>query len=651
MKKSITGATAGVFLCASLTGVAAEELKFDTLYIVGDSLSDGGAYSQTVQVGGGGLLPAINYRWLTNAPDGSSLSYGEVLAQELGLTLQTNIINGVPAAGLPDILVGGTNYAEGGSRVSDPAGIGFDPTIGITTLPISGQVDRLLADTPSFGDTDLIILWGGANDVFAQSGAVGAGLITPATAAANMAQAATDLIAQVDRVRAAGAETVIVVTTPDIGSTPFGLGSGPAAAGLLSGLSAAFNNQLTSALNGAAVVVDAQRLLGAVQADPVRYGFTAPDAGTVPACVGQSLTCVQAFTASNDSEQRVFADGVHPTTAAHRVFGQAAFAGLQAATQTGAISVSIMTALRQQSLSIENRMNPTVMVAVDDAGNRARREVGSIDVFGSVEFGSYEGDAQQVTPGITGKTQVAKLGFDIAVAPNATVGLGLSFDKGQVEFDNGSGFDSTLMVGALFGQIALSPAFYLNAAVGGGSISVDDITRQFNLGPSRERYSASSDGTYRFARVGMGGFVPLGDQVLLNPFAHYTHETVSIDGFTESLGAASLAFGDTEYESRRITAGLSAILTPKATPGWKFNLRGSVEHDLNDDPLLVSLGPNKSTLGEVSAPRPDQTWGYLSASVIKDLGPDSFLSLTASSSVGQDGTTGYVGAVSFKMSF
>ncbi|KMK68383.1 autotransporter domain-containing protein [Puniceibacterium sp. IMCC21224] len=651
MDTTIKRATVGAMLCATVTGATAEELKFDNLYIVGDSLSDGGAYSQTVQAGGGGLLPAINYRWLTNAPDGSSRTYGEVLAGELGLDLQPNIISGVPAVGLADVLVGGTNYAQGGSRVTDPAGIGNDLTIGITTLPIAQQVDQLLTDNPSFGDNDLVILWGGANDVFAQSGAVGAGLITPTDAVVNMTQAATEMVAQIDRVRAAGAETIIVVTAPDIGSTPFGLSSGAAAAGLLTGLSDAFNTQLIAGIGSSAVIVDSQKLLSRVQADPVLYGFTAVDAATVPACIGQSLSCIQGLSASIDSETRIFADGVHPTTAAHLIFGQAAFAGLQAATQTGAISVSIMTALRQQSLSIENRMNPTVLIGYDENGNRVRRKVGDIDVFGSVEFGSYEADSQQVTPGVTGSTQVAKLGFDIAVAENATVGLGLSFDKGQVEFDGGSGFDSTLMVGALFGQVALSKAFYLNAAVGGGSISVDDIDRQFNLGPATERYSASSDGSYRFARIGMGGFLPLGDQVLLNPFAHYTYEKVSIDGFTESQGAASLAFGDTEYESRRITAGVSAIISPIATPGWKFNLRGSIEHDLNDDPLSVSLGPNSATLGTVSAPRPDRTWGYLSGSVIKELGPESYLSFTASSSIGQDGTTGYVGALSFKMTF
>ncbi|WP_299792262.1 autotransporter domain-containing protein [uncultured Marivita sp.] len=644
------------FASTMLTGLAglatAEELRFDDLYIIGDSLSDAGAYSQSVIAGGMGALPVINYKFLTNAPDGSSLTYGEVLGQELGLSLGPNVYSGVPAAGQGEVALGGTIYAEGGSRVTDPQGIGFNPSLGITTRSLSEQVDRLLADRAEFGDNDLVILWGGANDVFAQAGAVGGGLIAPQDAAANMAQAASELVGLVERVRDAGAESVIVVTIPDIGTTPFGIASGPQGAGLQTALTDAFNNTLLASIGDRAVIVDSQKLLGAVQADPAKYGFTAPNAAVVPACPDTALSCVQGFNASADSEDRVFADGVHPTTAAHQIFGQAAFAGLQAATQTGAISVATMTALRQHGLSIENRMNPTVLRTTDENGNARRREVGEVDVYASLDIGRFEADAQQVTPGIEGSTKVLKAGADIAVAPNATIGAGISLDYGEVDFDNDAGgFDSDLVIGVVFGQIALSPKYYLNAAFGGGRIDVDDITRSFTLGPATERYTADTEGSYRFARIGGGALYSLNDQVRLNPFAHYTWEKVSIDGFNESNGAASLSFGDTEYESRRITAGLSAIFAPENMDGWLFNLRGSVEHDFNDDPLEVSLGPDADTLGSVSAPRPDQTWGYISGSVIKEFGSGSFLSLTGASSVGLDGSRGFTGAVRYKMTF
>lgn len=639
-----------------LTGVAtlahAEELRFDDVFIIGDSLSDAGTYSQSIQAAGMGALPMIDYKFLTNAPDGSALTYGEVLGNALGLTLRPNVYSGVPLAGLPDQALGGTIYAEGGSRVTDPNGIGFNADLGVTTRSLTEQVDRMLADRPEFGENDLLILWGGANDVFAQAGAVNAGLITPADAAANMSQAATELVGLVDRVRDAGAESVIVVTIPDIGTTPFGIQSGPQGAALQTGLSDAFNQTLLASIGDSAVIVDAQQLLGAFQADPARYGFTAENAATFPACPASSLSCLQGVDATPDSEERIFADGVHPTTSAHAIFGQAAFAGLQAATQTGAISIATMTALRQHGLTLENRMNPTVMRTTDENGNPRRRDVGDVDVYAGIDAGSFEGDAQQVTPGIEGRTRVVKAGADIVVSPRATIGAGISFDFGDVDFDNDAGgFDSELMVGVVFGQVALNDRYYLNAAIGGGTIDVNDITRSFALGPATESYAAETEGDYRFARIGGGAIYALNSQVRLNPFAHYTWERVSLDGFTESAGAASLSYGDTEYESRRITAGLSAIITPENMDGWVFNLRGSIDHDFNDDPLEVSLGPSADTLGTVSAPRPDQTWGYIAGSVVKEFSGGSSLAFTGSSSVGLDGSRGFVGALTYKMSF
>ena len=645
-------AVASALLSSVATLTYAEELRFDDVFIIGDSLSDAGAYSQSVQAAGMGALPAINYKFLTNAPDGSALTFGEVLGNELGLTLGPNVFSGVPVAGIPDAPLGGTIYADGGSRVTDPNGIGFDPTLGITTRSLAVQVDRMLADRPELGENDLVILWGGANDVFAQAAAVGAGVVSPTDAAGNMSQAATELVGLVDRVRDAGAESVIVVTIPDIGTTPFGIQSGPQGAALQTGLSDAFNQTLLASIGDRAVIVDSQKLLGTIQADPVRYGFTADNAATVPACPGSSLSCLQGVDASPDSEQRVFADGVHPTTQAHELFGQAAFAGLQAATQTGAISVATMTALRQHGLTLENRMNPTVMVTTDDAGNTRRREVGDVDVYAGFDLGSFEADAQQVAPGLEGNTRVVKAGADIVVSPTATIGGGISLDHGDVEFDNDAGgFESDLLIGVLFGQVALNDRFYLSAAVGGGSVTVDDISRSFALGPALERYTADTEGQYRFARIGGGAVLPISAQLRLNPFAHYTWERVSLDGFTESDGAASLSFGDTEYESRRLTAGVSAIITPETMDGWIFNVRASVDHDLNDDPLEVSIGPNADTLGSVSAPRPDQTWGYIAGSVVKEFGGGSSLSLTGSSSIGLDGSRGFVGALTYKMSF
>jgi outer membrane lipase/esterase len=631
--------------------VAADGLRFDNLFVVGDSLSDGGTYSQVAVAGSGGLLPPLNYKFLTNALDGSSKVYAEVIGERLGITLQPNVISGVPAASVATLNVGGTNFAEGGSRVTDPVGSGNNPAFGVTTTPMVTQIDRLLAAKPVLDKNDLVILWGGANDIFAQGGAVGAGLITPQTAGANIAQAAVELSAQVDRLRAAGDPTIVVITVPDTGATPGGTASGPAGAALGTGLSNTFNTALTAAVGDKAVIIDSQKLLSAVQADAVRYGFTAPNATTVPACAS-ALTCVQGLNAPADSEQRFFADDVHPTARSHELLGQAFFAQFEAATQNAAIATSTLTALRQHSLSLESRMTPNALSYTDADGNTLRRSVGDVDVFGGLEFGSFDTDAQQVSGGYDVSTQVGRIGFDVAITDNATLGASLSIENGDVTFNGArGGFDTRTIVGSVFGQVAVTETFYLNAALGGGSIDVSDITRSFALGAAMENYRAETDGSYRFARVGAGAMMPVSSTTTLNPFAHYTYENVSIDGYTESTGAANLAFGETEYKSNRLTLGLAAMVKPSNQSDWSFNFSGSIEHDLNDDPLSVSLGSSAAMLGSIDAARPDRTWGYLSASATRQIGDSSYLDFSASASVSNGGTKGLIGRIGFRTKF
>ncbi len=197
----------------------------------------------------------------------------------------------------------------------------------------------------------------------------------------------------------------------------------------------------------------------------------------------------------------------------------------------------------------------------------------------------------------------------------------------------------------------MTDTFYLNAALGGGSIDVSDITRSFALGTTTENYTAETDGSYRFARLGGGAMMPVSSSMTLNPFAHYTYENVSIDGYTESAGGASLAFGETEYKSNRLTLGLAAMIVPANQSDWSFRVSGSIEHDLNDDPLSVSLGSTSATLGSIAAERPDQTWGYLSATAVREIGKNTYMDFSASASVSNGGTKGLTGRIGFRTTF
>jgi len=104
-----------------------------------------------------------------------------------------------------------------------------------TALPIANQVSAYLAS----GNVDanaLYTVWGGANDVFFQVGLAGAGLATSAQVQAGITQAATDELAQIARLHAAGARYIVVMNLPDIGRTPLGTATPTAPFSALSSL-------------------------------------------------------------------------------------------------------------------------------------------------------------------------------------------------------------------------------------------------------------------------------------------------------------------------------------------------------------------------------------------------------------------------------
>ena len=71
-----------------------------------------------------------------------------------------------PAAANPALASTCTAYGQGGSRVTDPNGIGKSG--GALTVPVVTQVANHLARFGSFKASDLVLVWAGSNDAFFQ---------------------------------------------------------------------------------------------------------------------------------------------------------------------------------------------------------------------------------------------------------------------------------------------------------------------------------------------------------------------------------------------------------------------------------------------------------------------------------------------------
>lgn len=604
MRKNIVAAAASMALWSTCT--VAGTVEFKNIYSLGDSLSDVGVYSNAV-IGGAALqgvtLPNIQYRFTDNNPDGSSKVWVENLATKLGLTLSPNRIN--------PIEVGGTAFAEGGARISNPMGIGNDQNL-ITTIPLITQVDRLLALKPTLDSSDLVFLWAGANDGFTQFGLISNQVVQPTDGLTAMATEAGAVAAQVQRLRAAGAKFVVVALLPDLANTPFGAlvsqGS-PQGGQLLSALSNTFNAQaLSSVPQAGAVVVDVNKLLNDVISNPAKYGFNANALGATACGVNPNASGPNDFYNSSlqclgvNADNYLFADGVHPSAKAHELFGQFAYSGLQAIAQAGALVVAPMVAIRQHALALEGRLN---LGALADHNGQLRKE-GDVQVYLSPELGYFDTPAAQVEPAVKANTSKIGFGLDRMVAKNALLGVAFSNSKGDTAFGDQSGhLKTTDTTGVVYTTVALSKNWYVNASVAFGDIDHTSFTRQLVLPTTSITASSSTSGSYQSTRLGLGwtGDFAGGKG---GPFISLTNEKVSVKGFTEDYSPMSLSFGDMSYRAQRLSLGGSWVQS-KPVGSWRFFGRAAIEHDLRSSDLTIQMGPSASTLATVDVPRPQRT--------------------------------------------
>jgi outer membrane lipase/esterase len=364
-------------------GAPTDKGTFTAIVSFGDSLSDVGTYAPATSLAGNGTPPFFGGKFTTNetsngVPDANPLGkvWVEDVAADLGILVTPAEVGfggtsvKCPAAANPAIASTCTGYGQGGSRVTDPNGIGHAG--GALTVPVVTQIANHLARFGSFKASDLIFVYAGSNDVFTQFGTFAAaaaqiqaqaanGTISADeanrqlfaaqnTALAGMKQAAQELATDIrTQILANGGKYVAVMTLSDIADTPFGNSLPADARGVLTALSQNFNVWLRDGLAGQPVqIIDTFALFKDAYQNPAKFGFVN---NTTPACDvakiqaitggqvtdGSSLFCnatpgapYNGLTAGADVNTWQFADSVHPTTGGHKVIAAAFEAQLQA---------------------------------------------------------------------------------------------------------------------------------------------------------------------------------------------------------------------------------------------------------------------------------------------------------------------------------
>lgn len=268
------GAAALLTACGS--GSVISDLNPERFIVLGDSFAD---------VGQGGHRYTVN---------DDSLTWTQYLAGHYGQTI-------APESS------GGWAYAQGKARVNsaDPAG----------APSVSAQVDALLLRTELHPKDDVVLINGGMHDIVAAVEATG---ISEATQAA-VKQAALDLASQVRRVVGAGARHVVVTGVYDISASPWARQLGMQSE--IEALTLLFNDNLKVNivdLGSTTLYFDAALFYRLITDKPSNYPF---DNATDPVCTTpDASTCTTATVAQVNYNRYLFADALHFTPAAQRMF-------------------------------------------------------------------------------------------------------------------------------------------------------------------------------------------------------------------------------------------------------------------------------------------------------------------------------------------
>ena len=265
--------TLSLFLVASLVAEANAN-RFSRVIAFGESSTDSGNVFELSEAKFPPSPPYFNGGW-SNGP-----VWLDMVSEQLGFGLS------VPS------LRGGTNYAYGGARsglgetVTNCSDMGLTMCFDVSVANYGTQISMFLADTPVVGDDDLLMLWGGHNDMFAQ--------LDPAVVADNLA---ADVATLLDR----GAKNIVFLKLFS------GVGQSDQVNSLVSPRLVPLASQHPDA---SLIVVDIPKMTDEFFQDPAKYGITK--------CEGQALNTRTLEVVPNPDEYLSW-DGIHVTTAFNRV--------------------------------------------------------------------------------------------------------------------------------------------------------------------------------------------------------------------------------------------------------------------------------------------------------------------------------------------
>jgi outer membrane lipase/esterase len=508
-----------------------------SLYVFGDSLSDNGNLYKLI----GYPPPPYSEGRFSNGP-----VWVQYLPGLTGLSFSA-----------------GNDYAYGGAFTGNITynGVDYGTNLVAPDVPgISTEIAQFAATGQRFSRSDVVTLWGGANNYFEYADIIEA---NPASAEAIIAYAVPNTISQLGADTSAlislGAHTLLVPNLPDLGETP-DFNSIPIESYLADQLSSEHNAALPGTMEalhlrtGANIIVlNEAQLLDNVVSNPGRYGFV----NATDACI-DTPACVNGSTATQNTY--VFWDGVHPTTRAHDFIALYAaaslleFESLTVPAQLGETGAQDFTTL------LDNRMQALRTGAggftynIDGASGTNGDPDQKFGLFVSGGGGNgYRNNASNGTDlGFTYTNAATVLGADYRFTPNITAGIALGYGDDWANVNEGGKVHNEAFTGGIY-AVASSGPIYVDASFGYGA----NWYRTSRPGVGYGSVVGKPDGNNTTFDIEGGYNLAPWHKIELTPQLGFSYNDAALQGYTEA--------GDPLLTEQVSSQGYQEIL---ATPGF-----------------------------------------------------------------------------------
>lgn len=574
---------AALICTASLAALCAANATAETIsqvYTFGDSTSDVGSTDQK--------YTSQRKLWIDYV--GTALGYPSTPARFYNVD-ENFVITVTKKSG------SNNNYAVGGAPIV--------PVLNdYSNLP--GQISAFVADHKAFKRSDLVFIWGGGNDLgLAPRGNAGPFDYVPN----DLNVFVTGYKTQIDRLQSLGARNIVAFGLP-IGLQPdqaladvfafqaatdadlasaYAPESAPKYTAAKAAQTMASEKLTRKMLKSEGVyVLDFNKLAEDVRTNLPKYGFKYGNDNYQGR--GDPTASDRPETFPNDGN--IFSSNPpHYTDAMHRVIADFTLAQLRARDQHTAVLLQSDTLMR---LGAERS---------DDAIRQGLAAAGGSDAIGQwrVYGGAKGGGGLRRSTGGTDKelrtdATAFEIGADRLLSPDWLFGL-----KGEVTHLGGEfaqktgGYDANAYQVSFYNSLRLTPKLRVNGSLHYGRLDYTSLYRDTPLGlKARVRAEGETSGSFVGGMLGLTYSIG-GPRWMQEITTAVSYGKTRLDAYSEKQGPISLAYGNDDLESKRVSIGYHI---EKIDPASRFRpfFDLTLDQSLAKKTVKVNVGPTRDML-------------------------------------------------------